>query len=65
MRLKKNLKLGQQYTEQEVELYGDAILKYYYYFYKWHRFLLPIHHPIIKLGYDRQGAFRFIFLLQV
>ena len=33
------------------------------YYYKWHRFLLPIHHCAIKLNHDRQGAFRFIFIL--
>ena len=32
----------------------------YYYYNKRHGFLLLIHHPVIRLDYDRRGALRLI-----
>ena len=37
------------------------VIDYYYYYFKWHRFLLSIHHPVVRLDNDGQGVFQFIF----
>ena len=38
----------------------EGLISNYYFYYKWHRFLLPIQHPVIRLDYNRRGTFRFI-----
>jgi len=53
----------------KTELYERLVVHYgaetcrmrNFYYYQWHIFLLPIHHPVIRLDYYRRGAFRLIF----